>query len=85
MSSESGSFPNSLSCALLGSLGEIVVGVRDPQHDRLGRSTFHGLSKRSHFLTSLPPMIWIIGQQAWRGGIGRRGATEFVDDSLRGL
>jgi hypothetical protein len=44
-----------------GSIRESVVVVGDPEHDRLGRPVFHCISKRTHLLTSLTPMIGIIG------------------------
>ena len=48
-----------------GSISESVVVVGDPEHDRLGRSVFHGISKRTHLLSPLTPMIGVIGQEAW--------------------
>jgi|SRR6516162_7782238 len=48
-----------------GSISESVVFVGDPEHDRLGRPVFHGISKHTHLLTSLTPMIGVIGQEAW--------------------
>jgi len=48
-----------------GSISESVVVVGDPKHDRLGRPVFHGISKRTHLLSPLTPMIGVIGQQAW--------------------
>jgi hypothetical protein len=36
-----------------GSISESVVVVGDPEHDRLGRPVFHGISKRTHVLS--PP------------------------------
>jgi hypothetical protein len=40
--------------------------VGDPEHDRFSRSVFHAVSKPTHFLTPLTPMIGIIDKQAWR-------------------
>jgi hypothetical protein len=48
-----------------GSISESLVVVGDPEHDRLGRPVFHDISKRTHLVTSLTPMIGVIGQQAW--------------------
>ena len=52
-----------------GSISESVVG--DPEHDCLSRALFYRSSKGTHFLTSLPPMIWVINQQArhWWGWV----------------
>ena len=47
-----------------GSISESVVG--DPEHDRLSRALFDGSSNGTHFLTSLPPMIWVVSQPAGR-------------------
>src|SRR6516164_2420095 len=47
-----------------GSISESVVVVGDPEHNRLGRPIFHGISKRTHLLTPLTPMSGVIGQQA---------------------
>ena len=47
-----------------GSISESVVVVGDPEHDRLGRPIFHGISKRTHLLTPLTPMSGVISQQA---------------------
>jgi hypothetical protein len=46
--------------------GKSVVVVGDPEHDRFSRSVFHAVSKPTHFLTPLTPMIGIIDKQAWR-------------------
>ena len=54
----------SFACADFSSLGELVVIVGNPKHDRLRRMFFHALRKRTHFLTSLTPMIGVIGEQA---------------------
>ena len=53
-----------------GSISESVVVVGDPKHDRLGRPVFHGISKRTHLLSPLTPMIGVIGQQARGTGGG---------------
>jgi hypothetical protein len=57
-----------------GSISESVVVVGDPEHDRLGRPVFHGISKRTHLLTSLTPMIAVIGQHRRWVVIGHRNA-----------
>ena len=44
--------------------GKPVVVVGDPEHDRFGRSVFHAVGKRPHFLAPLAPVIWVIGEQA---------------------
>jgi hypothetical protein len=44
------------------SISEPVVVVGDPEHDRLGRPVFNGISKRTHLLSPLTPMIGVIGQ-----------------------
>jgi len=44
--------------------GEPVVIVGNPEHDRLGRALFYRSGKIAHFLSSLPPMIWVISQRA---------------------
>jgi hypothetical protein len=51
-----------------GSLGESVVIVRDPEHDCLSQSVLHAVSKQSHFLSPLTPMIRIISYQALHSG-----------------
>jgi hypothetical protein len=43
-------------------LGELIVVVSNPEHDRLSCWLFHRFAEGAHFLTSLPPMLWIIGQ-----------------------
>jgi hypothetical protein len=56
-----------------GSFRELIVIVRNPQHDRLGGSLFHGFSKHAHFLTPRAPMIGVISQHAgqrWWVAIG---------------
>ena len=53
-----------------GSISESVIVVGDPEHDRLGRPVFHGISKRTHLLSPLTPMIGVIGQQARGTGGG---------------
>ena len=58
-----------------GSISESVVVVGDPEHDRLGRPVFHGISKRTPVLSPLTPMIRVIGKQAshsWWVVIGHR-------------
>ena len=47
-------------------LGELIVIVGNPEHDRLSCWLFHYFGERSHFFTALPPMIWVIGQDARR-------------------
>jgi len=54
------------------SISESVVVVGDPEHDRLGRPVFHSISKRTHLLTSLPPMTGVIGQHRRRVVFGHR-------------
>src|SRR5215469_9712741 len=51
--------------------GEPVIIVGNPEHDCLSRALFYRSSKGTHFLTSLPPMIWVINQQArhWWGWV----------------
>ena len=51
-----------------GSLGESVVIVRDPEHDCLSQSVLHAVSKQSHFLSPLTPMIRVISYQALHSG-----------------
>jgi hypothetical protein len=46
--------------------GKPVVVVGDPEHDRFGRSVFHAVGKRPHFLAPLAPVIWAIGEQPRR-------------------
>ena len=41
---------------------EPVVIVGNPEHDCLSRALFRRSSKGTHFLTPLPPMIWVISQ-----------------------
>jgi hypothetical protein len=53
------------------SICESVVVVRYPEHDRLGRPVFYGISKRTHLLSPLTPMIGIIGKQASRAVCSR--------------
>jgi coenzyme PQQ precursor peptide PqqA len=43
--------------------------VGDPEHDRFGRSVFHAVGKRPHFLAPPAPVIWVIGEQARRRGL----------------
>jgi hypothetical protein len=57
-----------------GSISESVVVVGDPEHDRLGRPVCHGIGKRTHLLTSLTPMIGVIGQHRRWVVIGHRNA-----------
>src|SRR5262245_2859223 len=56
----------------VGMPGEPVVIIGNPEHDRLSRALFRRSSKGTHFLTSLPPMIWVISQhtrhRCWGGG-----------------
>src|SRR6516164_7514978 len=51
--------------------GEPVIIVGNPEHDCLSCALFYRSSKGTHFLTSLPPMIWVINQQArhWWGWV----------------
>jgi len=54
----------SLAGSEFSTLGKLVVIVGNPEHDRLSRPLFHGSGNGTHFLTSIPPMIGVIGQHA---------------------
>ena len=40
------------------SISESVIVVGDPEHDRLGRPVFYGISKRTHLLSPLDANDW---------------------------
>jgi hypothetical protein len=51
-----------LACSYLGSLGEPVVIVSNPKHNRLGSGVLHSLGDSAHFLGAAAPMIRV---RAW--------------------
>jgi hypothetical protein len=65
-------------------LGELVVVVSNPEHDRPSCWFFHRFGKGTHLLAPLPPMIWIIGQHTRISG-GAQPESHWNEHSVRSL